>query len=176
MQKVLLLAGALALLAACFFKGDSHHALDGTFRLFLIRHAEKVDSSPGADLKTVGHQRAALIADWMIEKDIEAVWSSNYKRTLETARPLANRLRIEVRIYDPRNQGALVEQLLSERLNALVVGHSNTIPSLATLLCDCVVDAMQDTEHDRTILITVQAGSVVMTELDHQATWKLGTR
>ena len=47
------------------------------------------------------------------------------------------------------------KQLLHKQHNALIVGHSNTIPELARLLCGCFIEDMQETEHDRLIVVSI---------------------
>ena len=63
-----------------------------------------------------------------------------------------------MRLYDPRHLPVLVEDLLENRRNALVVGHSNTTPELARLLCQCVIADMEDSEYDRLIVVSISAG------------------
>ena len=64
-----------------------------------------------------------------------AVFSSDTKRTRQTAEPIAKRRHVEVQIYDPRKQADLVKQILASKTKRfLIVGHSNTIPVLVDLL------------------------------------------
>lgn len=125
----------------------------GMYKLVLVRHAEKAAGGFDPDLTDYGRARAEFFADWQAGKKIQAVWSSDFKRTMNTARPLAQRLGLPIEIYDPRDQVALVDRLLDAGVNAVVVGHSNTIPELASLLCKCDVDPMPDTEYERAFVI-----------------------
>ena len=58
-------------------------------------------------------------------------------------------------LYDPGNPLKLVDYLLGQRHTSLVVGHSNTIPELARILCECDIADMDENEYDRLIVITV---------------------
>jgi phosphohistidine phosphatase SixA len=102
--------------------------------------------------------RSEQLADWFQDKDIREIWSSDYRRSRETAEPLLSRLGLKLTLYDPRDLPALARDLLDKRNNALVVGHSNTTPELARLLCGCVISDMDESEYDRLIVVTVTDG------------------
>jgi phosphohistidine phosphatase SixA len=149
---LVLLAGCLN---GCAYANDN----DSTFTLYLVRHAEKQDDgSRDPALTEAGNHRAGQLANWLKDKDIRAIWSSDYKRTRETAKPLVLEPGFELNIYDPRNLPLLAEKLLQQKENAFIVGHSNTTPELARLLCHCVIDDIDDSEYDRLIVISVTGG------------------
>jgi phosphohistidine phosphatase SixA len=159
---------SLLMLNAWSVAGQETQPEPGTFQLVLIRHAEKLDAGRDPELSEAGRQRAAWTADWLQNNNIETIWSSDYKRTRDTAMPLAVRLGKGIKIYDPSNLPFLAAQLRSEKLNALIVGHSNSTPQLASLLCNCEVMPMTDSEYDRAILIGYKADLVEMMEVDQQ--------
>ena len=123
-----------------------------------------------------GQQRAILLAAWLKGKDITDIWSSGYQRTIDTAQPLASELGLLLNIYDPRDQAVLVGRLLARQDNTLVVGHSNTIPELARLLCECAVADMEETEYDRLIVISVDGKEVQVETLNQSDLFKPKTR
>lgn len=126
------------------------------YTLYLVRHAEKVaDDSHDPDLTAAGRERAAELAESLQQKGIRTIWSSDYQRTRKTAAPLAKQLGLKVRTYDPGEPAALKIQLEKRHESALIVGHSNTIPQLARILCNCKVADMEETEYDRLIVIRV---------------------
>ncbi|GMR15341.1 MAG: hypothetical protein BMS9Abin30_0967 [Gammaproteobacteria bacterium] len=126
------------------------------FTLYLVRHAEKqLDGSHDPVLTEAGKHRSEQLAKWFQGKDIEDIWSSNYRRTRDTAIPLLAQTGLKLSLYDPGDQTTLVKNLLDRQHNALVIGHSNTIPALARLLCRCAIADMDESEHDRLIVITV---------------------
>ena len=145
------------LIVACCLSGCAlAHESHDSFTLYLVRHAEK---QPGGTrdpaLTEAGMQRATQLAAWLKDKDITDIRSSDYKRTRDTAEPLATMLDIEPSIYDPSNLPALATQLKSTQHNAYVVGHSNTTPGLARLLCNCEIADMDESEYDRLIEISI---------------------
>ncbi len=129
---------------------------DDHYELYLVRHAEKLlDDGDDPGLTDAGKQRSAQMAGWLLDKGIADIWSSDYRRSRDTAAPLAAMLGQELKLYDPRNLPALVRNLRNNRHNALIVGHSNTTPDLARLLCVCFVRDMEDTDYDQLIVISV---------------------
>ena len=148
----------LLALACCLAFGHAAVAEDA-FSLYLVRHAEKRDDgSRDPALTTEGQQRADKLAAWLEDKSIKNVWSSDYRRTRDTALPTAGTLGLGLNLYDPLKHPVLIRNLLGQRHTALIVGHSNTIPELARLLCECKIDDMDESEYDRLIVITVEAG------------------
>ena len=144
------------LLACCFIGNASASDKNSGYTLYLVRHAEKQsDGSRDPALTEIGKNRSEQLAVWFQDKGITEIWSSDYKRTRDTAMPLVTGLGLELSIYDPRNLPDLVKELSHQRRTALIVGHSNTTPELARLLCDCFVEAMDESEHDRLIVISV---------------------
>jgi phosphohistidine phosphatase SixA len=132
---------------------------DSSYTLYLVRHAEKqVDGGKDPALTEQGKHRSEQLAAWFLDKDINEVWSSDYKRTRDTAGPLLSALDLNLTHYDPRKLPVLVKKLQASRNNAVVVGHSNTTPELAGLLCECVIPDMDESEYDRLIVVTVIDG------------------
>jgi broad specificity phosphatase PhoE len=165
--------GAIALAAcACLAAGQPPDAAEREpgYRLVLVRHAEKMrGQDPG--LTEAGRARAQFLAHWLAKDGPQAIWTSDYKRTRQTAQALAERLSLEIRIYDPANQQTLVDLLRKEGINALVVGHSNTIPELAGLLCGCPVPELSEADYERGWQLVMARGSTTLRELDFRELW-----
>ena len=141
----------------CFFFGCTHAGKDNTsYTLYLIRHAEKqTDQGRDPELTTAGEYRSQRLATWFQDKDIKDIWSSDYQRTRDTVKPLLIGSGLELRIYDPRDLTTLSNQLSQSKHNAVVVGHSNTTPELARLLCNCEIEGMDESEYDRLMVVSV---------------------
>lgn len=137
-RRSLLLPSLLALLlfTAALLPRESAAQQSELTTVILVRHAEKA-THPPADppLNPRGEQRAQKLAGMLAESGITAIYATDFARTRETAAPLAGRLGLEIREYDPRN-AEFHEELLEENEGGrvLVVGHSNTIPALANRL------------------------------------------
>jgi len=107
----------------------------GVYKLYFTRHTEKIRSEnrdPG--LTTLGELRAESLAAFLANKNIAAVYSTDYKRTRLTAAPTARQQKLIIKFYDPSDLPELIEILKSNRQNALVVGHSNTTPMAVRLV------------------------------------------
>ena len=108
--------------------------------ILLVRHAEKAteENEPGVPLSDAGRARAARLAGLLKNAGVTAVYATDTDRARQTAEPLARALKLDVRIYPPRDAaGKLAPQLLLDRLKkeepsgvVLVVGHQNTVPDL----------------------------------------------
>jgi len=147
----------LAVLAAVLALGCPAGAAADPLVVFLVRHAEKADSSEDPQLTAVGRERAAELARVLRDAHIEHVHSSDYIRTRDTATPVAELARAEVQLYDPRDLPALVEKMKRAGGRHLVVGHSNTTPDLVTLLGgEPGAPIVESDEYDR--LYTVAVG------------------
>ncbi len=111
-------------------------ANDESTTLILIRHAEK-EAGQDPSLTEQGQSRADSLVDILEKYDIEAVYSSTYKRTIETGTPVSEdrNLHIESSI-DPRDYESLLKDILLKHKgeSVLVVGHSNTIPGFVNYL------------------------------------------
>lgn len=143
---------------ACTNSGSNSQ--DGTAEepllVFLVRHAEKVDHSQDADLSPEGYARARELARTLADAGIRGVYSTDYTRTRETARPLAEMLGTEVTLYDPRELHSLAEELKRAGGSYLVVGHSNTTPALVEILGgDPGVPIVEETEYDRLYVLSI---------------------
>lgn len=96
----------------------------------LVRHAEKVDSSKDSVLSPAGEARAARLAEVLGSFGIRSIYTSEYKRTAQTAQPLAQRLGLTPTVIQALDQGGLLQQLPKAPRPALIVGHSDTVPAL----------------------------------------------
>jgi broad specificity phosphatase PhoE len=123
----------------------------------LVRHGEKVDESRDADLSAAGRARALALAAMLEDAGIEAVYSTDYVRTRETARPTANRFSKPVEIYDGDGLAAFAEALRARGGRVLVVGHSDTTPELVQHLGGNPGPPIASDEYDRMYVVTLSA-------------------
>ena len=110
---------------------------------YLARHAEKLTGdNPG--LTQAGHERAHRIARIVTPSDIQKIYSTDYRRTQQTAAPLAKKLGLSVITYDPKNLQQFAEELRQSNENAVIIGHSNTTPQLVRLLSGQAIPDMDE--------------------------------
>lgn len=98
--------------------------------IFIVRHAERADSSKDSDLSDAGRARAQALAKMLKDANITAIYATEFKRTQQTAAPLAKDLATTVTTLSAKDNSALIAKLRASVGNALVVGHSDTIPQL----------------------------------------------
>ena len=107
--------------------------------IVLVRHAEKmppVDTDKGdPDLSADGRARAERFAKAIKKYKPHEIFVTDYKRTRQTAEPIAKLRGKVIQTYDPQKQADLIPKIMASTTDHyLIVGHSNTIPALANLL------------------------------------------
>lgn len=153
-------------LLALALAGVAESAAAPQLVVFLVRHAEKVDASSDPELSEAGIRRATELAAALRDAGIEHVHSSDFIRTRSTATPVAADGGLEVALYDPHDLPELVQRLREVGERHLVVGHSNTTPTVAELLGGEPGTAIdEDGEYDRLYIVTVGADGEVTTVL-----------
>ena len=136
--------------------------VDATF--YLLRHAEKQsDGTKDPHLTEQGRQRAEFLAQQLSLANITKIYSSDYHRTQETAKPLSDLYGISVESYNPKELEAFAQNLKTETGNIVVVGHSNTTPTLAALLSGQEVDAIDESEYENLYQLTLIDGKARLT-------------
>ncbi|KUJ83598.1 MULTISPECIES: histidine phosphatase family protein [Microbulbifer] len=132
--------------------------------IYLVRHAEKETADPAERdpaLTEAGRARAQQLARVLRDVGIEQIYSTDYRRTRETAAPLAERLGLPVELYDPRDLDAFSSELRRGPSRILVVGHSNTTPELvASLGGEAGEEIREADEYDRLYLLVIDARQV----------------
>ena len=124
---------AMRSLEAAFLIG-----VDGVTEIWLVRHADCYqDMSDGADpaLSALGRRQAELLAKRMRELKPAAVYSSPYRRALETARAITDDVRVDERLIEMKmelgDDGALdfkeapatTIERMSAAINDIASGH-----------------------------------------------------
>lgn len=133
--------------------------------IFLVRHAERADTVGGAaptmgadpSLSDVGHRRAEALATALQDAGITAIYVTEYKRTQETAAPLAKALGLTPTVVPAKDTPGLVAQLKRAPRNVLVVGHSNSVPDVVKALGVAAAVTIGDAEYDRLFVVTPQS-------------------
>ena len=129
----------LFLIVSFSFPSMAQQAIDKekTSTYYFIRHAEKNKddvNNKNPHLIEKGILRA-LKWSYVFEKvKFDAIYSTDYYRTKETATPTADKNNLEITIYDPRNIDAQAFIEATKSQTVLVVGHSNSTPSFVNKL------------------------------------------
>jgi 2,3-bisphosphoglycerate-dependent phosphoglycerate mutase len=110
-------------------------ATDAAPLVFIVRHAEKAPTGgDDPELSLAGEKRAEALARILKDSQITAVFVTEFRRTKETAAPMAKMVDLTPTIVPANDIPGLVAKLQGLHGNALVVGHGNTIPDLMKAL------------------------------------------
>lgn len=113
--------------------------VDDCVEVYLIRHAEKDRSDPlnkNPHLNENGKERSLLWNEYFENNKIDAIYSTNYNRTIETIIPISISKGIKPIIYSASNINYDSFLKKAKGNTILVVGHSNTIPGFVNELID----------------------------------------
>lgn len=138
-----------------------------TTTIYLIRHAEKADDSKNKnpDLSEMGQMRASHWDDIFSAVRFDAIYSTNFNRTKQTAGPTAKTQQLGVTVYDPKE--LTVEKIKKNHLGQtiLIVGHSNTIPDLVNkIIGQKVYPLIEETVYGNLYIVTI-TGDIVNHQL-----------
>ena len=140
--------------------------------IFVVRHAERADDGRGntmnnkpADppLSAAGEMRAAKLEKMLADAGIKAIYVTEFRRTQDTARPLAAKLGIKVQEVPSKDTGVLIAKVRKEHPNdiVLIIGHSNTVPDIVKAFTGKVV-TVGDEEYNAMFVLTPIAGTVAL--------------
>lgn len=102
--------------------------------IFVVRHLHTPRGERDPDLLPEGRRQAQLLADRLSGAPVRAIYVTDFRRTRQTAAPLAARLALTPIVYDPADTPGLVARVRAGPLPALIVGHSNTVPDIVAAL------------------------------------------
>ncbi|MCH8099329.1 MAG: histidine phosphatase family protein [Proteobacteria bacterium] len=155
--QVVIIYTAIAVGLAWFFESQA------TTTVIFVRHAEKT-AEPADDplLSLAGQQRAVELARQLVDADvvagIDAVYATPYRRTVDTAQPLADALGLPITSYDAADTETIMEQIVRKHKGkiVLVVGHSNTLPALiGNMGASKKVPVIDEYEYDNIYIVSI---------------------
>jgi broad specificity phosphatase PhoE len=101
---------------------------------WVMRHLNTPAGERDPDLLPAGQRAAEALAARLGREPIAAIYVSDYRRTRQTAAPLAARLGLTPILYDPADTPGLIARVRAGPRPALIVGHSNTVPDIVAQL------------------------------------------
>jgi phosphohistidine phosphatase SixA len=120
----------------------------------LVRHAEKAAPTGDVALSPAGEARAAALAAALRDAGVQAVLTTQLRRTGQTAEPLAAAMGLTPEIVpiggDAPEHAARVAAAVRQRHQGhtvLVVGHSNTVPAIIAALGGPRIPDLCDSEY-----------------------------
>jgi broad specificity phosphatase PhoE len=130
--------------------------------VILVRHAERADTTGGGspmmgadpDLSPAGKARAERLAGMVKDAGIAGIFVTEFKRTQQTAAPLAAARGLTPTVIPSADTATLVARLRAAKTNVLVVGHSNSLPEILKALGISTPIAIADAEYDNLFIVT----------------------
>lgn len=167
-----------ALLACCVLlcpsltmtlRGQVEPSSKQTTTFLVVRHAERAGNLD--QLTPEGEQRSQVLAAIGSALRVQAIYSTNTKRTKGTAQPLATLAGSEIEIYG-RLSKAWLESLKERHAGqcVLVVGHSNTAGVIAGLLAGEKPFTIDHDEYDSLFVVQISGEKTQCLRLRYGAT------
>lgn len=144
-----------------------------TTTVIIVRHAEQDYDSDERDpiLSAAGEARAEELVRVLSEVEIHAIYSTPLHRTRDTAKPVAQRLGLEVTETPvQRPFGEYMADLIRERHageTVLVVSHSNTVPAIINALGGGPLEDLNLDEYDDLFVVSLSGGQTTVTRLKY---------
>jgi broad specificity phosphatase PhoE len=149
--------------------------------IFLVRHAERAATPAGQPpaashgmlgedppLSPEGEQRAARLAAMLASSGVKQIVTTEYKRTRQTAAPLAQKLKITPLLAAAKDPDPIVAKIKSTPGNVLIVGHSNTVPDLLKKLGVAETVTIGDNDYDNLfVVVRGAAGKATLVRLKY---------
>ena len=136
-----------------------------TKTIYVMRHAEKeaIRGEHDPPLTDVGIARSEALRDRLEQTKVDAIYSSEYRRTMQTALPTAEANQQTITTYnpaaDPREFAELLRSSPAESI--LVIGHSNTIPPLLYAF-GSEIEAIGESQYGDLYVLTIRGDKVTL--------------
>lgn len=168
MKHFCILLITVLLLSACGNKKQQDNKEFTGTTYYFIRHAEKDTSDPenkDPQLNNLGLDRAILWSRYFKNIALDAVYATNYNRTLQTATPTAVAKQLMVQVYDPSSLYDAAFKANTHKKNVLIVGHSNTTPAFVnTILGEKKYENLKETTHNALFKVVIKDSTAVATK------------
>ena len=127
--------------------------------VIIVRHAEKIidPNNNDVDLSEAGQARAQEIARMFGDAGINAIYATQYKRTQETVKPLADKLGVPVTAMNSKSTGDLIAQIRAQHSGQtiFIAGHNNSVPEIIAALGGPQYPIIPESEYDNLFIVTI---------------------
>lgn len=155
--QALVIYTGIAIGLAWFFESQA------TTTIIFVRHAEReANGGDNPHLSEAGRRRVAELTRQLVDADvvagIDAIYATPFRRSQETAQPLAEALHLPINNYDAADTETVLETILKNHKGKiiLVIGHSDTLPELiANLGASKKVPPIDELEYDNIYIISI---------------------
>lgn len=164
---------AIASLSTTAFSQTNSAAAQAPTIVILVRHAEKALVPPenkDPDLSAAGQSRAELIKKMFGEAGVTAIYATQFKRTQQTVKPLADKLGVTVTQVEAKKTSDLIKQIRAQNAGQVIfiAGHNNTVPEIIAALGGPKLPIIPETEYDNLFIMTVMSdGSAKLLKLKY---------
>lgn len=137
---------------------------------YLIRHAEKDEGDPSNKnpyLVEKGLKRAEKWSNYFKNIDLDAIYSTDYNRTMQTALPTAKAQKLEITPYNLKTLD--LQTFLKETKNKtiLIVGHSDTTPTFVNKITGKEqYQYIDETTNNKLFIVTINQGKITSKLID----------
>jgi broad specificity phosphatase PhoE len=141
---------------------------NSTTTYFLIRHAEKDRTNAenkNPNLTQKGKDRAQYWNQVLHSVKFDAVYATNYNRTVQTAMPITKKNNLEIQFYNPSELYSIDFQENTKGKTVLIVGHSNTTPNFVNKIINADVYPEIDDKNNSNLYIVNLINNVVTHQL-----------
>jgi broad specificity phosphatase PhoE len=123
--------------------------------LLVVRHADRAGQADS--LSAAGVARARDLVHVAQTASVRAIYHSDTRRTRDTAAPLAASLGLDLLEYPAKETAPLIERVLEDHAGqtVLIVGHSNTVPTIIAAAGGPVIPDLDEKEFDGLFVVYV---------------------
>ena len=127
--------------------------------VILVRHAEKKiePNNPDPDLSPEGVERAQEITRVFCDAGVNAIYATQFKRTQQTVKPLADRTTVPITLLDANQTDELVKRIQTDLRGktVFIAGHNNTVPTIISMLSGETYPVIPENEYDNLFVVTI---------------------
>jgi broad specificity phosphatase PhoE len=126
--------------------------------VILVRHADKIiEPNPDPDLSPPGIERAQEIARVFVDAGVNAIYATQFKRTQQTVKPLADRISLPVTVLEANQTEQLVNRILTDHRGqtVFIAGHNNSVPAIVSALSGESYPVIPESEYDNLFIVTI---------------------
>lgn len=134
--------------------------------IIVVRHAEKDTAQIDPELSAQGYERVKELTGMLASAKIAAIYSTQYKRTMNTVKPLSEKLGVPITVVPHdrsrtviENSEILVKRILREHAGktVLVSSHSNVAPEIIRALGIPDPPTIDDSMYDDLFVVSKQS-------------------
>ncbi len=126
--------------------------------IFVTRHEDRGSAEPDPSLTAKGFCQAQALADLLADAHITHIYTTNLRRTQQTAAPTAERSHVAPVVVAQEDLEGLIAKIRATARpgeSTLVVGHRGTVPRIVKALSGQDIAPLGSSEYTRLIAVTL---------------------